>query len=142
MKYLSRVSNEKIVEFLIENGLYLLDSIEEQIEGCDKDTEDAYYLRCYSPNKNDVVEELKKYIEKKLPQVGFSIGKYLYSPIDMYLLNDFFIQRLFIDDEFTQFDMTLQHNFHQMMMEEFSEDNEYLNDYNAYIDSLEDEQIQ
>ena len=141
MKYLYKLSNEKLVDFLNKNGLFLLDSIEEQLEGFDKDRENSYYLRCYSSNQNtnSTANQLKEYIGSKLPNMRLNIGGYLNSPIDLFILDDFSIQRLFIDEEITQFDIDLQHNYHNMMLNEFSSTDEYISDYNNYVSSLEEE---
>jgi len=141
MKYLYKVSNDKIVDFLNENGLFLLDSIEDQLEGFDKESDSSYYLRCYSMNKNrnSTLEKLKDYIDAKLSNVHFNIGGYLNSPLDMFVLDDFSIHRLFIENEITQFDIDLQQGYHNMMLREFSDSDEYEREYIEYASSLDKE---
>lgn len=139
MKYLNKLDYQKILDVLNENGLFLLDSIDEQLEGFDENSE-SYYLRCYSvdKNRNSTAEKLKDYICSQLPNLRFNLGKYISSPVDLFELNDFFIQRFDLD-EITQFDINLQASYHNMMLHEFSDNEEYISDYNNYVSNLEQE---
>ena len=139
MKYLNKLDEEKLVDFLNSNGLFLCETVGDEWGNSDAE---YYYFKCFSPlNKNNkIANKLKQYLSAKLPNSSIDIGSYFEnSQIQLYALNDFVINRLYIDGEYTQFDIDLQHRYHDMMRSEFNDNGQYDIDYDSYVDEISQE---
>jgi ERCC4-type nuclease len=155
MKYLDKISNEKLNSFLNDNGLIVLDDLNEvRNTGCSltvldehnnevKDNNDAdiVFIRCASSDniETETFAKVKAYFMEKFPIISANTQSYFNSRIHLFSVNDFIIQRLFVLDELTEFDYQLQKNYHSFMMTEFSDTNEYEKDYENYVNEITNE---
>lgn len=137
MKYLNKLSTEQIIDFFNENGLYVLDSLEnEMLEIADNN---SLYIKCYSSysNENSIVKDIKSHLSNRMP-IFYGGYDFCGDRLNIYELTDFTICRIFVDGEFNQYDYDLQRNYHKMMRNLFACSN-YDSEFEAYLDTLERE---
>lgn len=135
MKYLNKLEDKRLIEFLNKNGLFILDNLS---EASDIDDAEYLHLRCMSsdPIESESYQSFKSFFASKFPAISGNFQSYDNNNIHIFSLNDYIIQRLFVLDELTEFDYKLQKNYHEFMMAEFAANGEYENDYNNYVDEL------
>ena len=136
MKYLNQLTSIQIADFLNGNGLFVLDSIEDEIANINGDC-DALYLKCYSSvsNENNIISDVKKYLGRKMP-INFGSYDFYSNRINIYELTDFTISRLFVDNDFNERDYQLQHNYLDMMMNHFPS-TDYKKDFETFLEALD-----
>ena len=111
MEYLCAVDNEKLIKFLNENGLFVLDDLTEVSKN---ECNENLYLRCASNSEiiSETYKEIISHLSEKFPIIGDTTDKYMNSNLHLISINDFIIQRLTIIDELTNnacfFDVVIQ----------------------------------
>lgn len=138
MEYLNSIDNEKLIEFLNDNGLFILDDLTKVREN---DNCENLYLRCISNQEilSDAHKEVLMHLSSKFPYISMISDKYMNSKRHLISLNDFVIQRITVIDELTEFDYILQKNYHAFMSLEVSNYDKYKKDYINFVNELNDE---
>ena len=155
MKYLNKISNEKLSSFLNDNGLIILDDLNEvRNTGCgltvldehnnevkDNNDADVVFIRCASSDniETETFAKVKAYFMEKFPVLSASTQSYFNNRTHLFSINDFLIERLFVFDELTEFDYNLQNNYHEFMLSESENKEEYEKDYIDYANQLSQE---
>jgi len=140
MKYLNQLSADEIRKFLGDNGVTVLEDLEDLIKDANESNGDCYYIRCGrfgEQNRfNRILGDLNDFIVKKSKIDKIFKSNYFDDRLDIYAMTDFSVYRVFAHDFPNESDYALQKNYNKFMNEKFNESN-YTNDYIEFYNELE-----
>lgn len=135
MKYFTKLSMQEVLDFLNENGLYVIDDdLEENLIDCSENNDPSCYIRCFDTKviNNPIMDAIAKKIAH---QTGLNLSEYVDNQkINIIELNDFVCCRVFIEDEFSERDVILLRAYWKMMSDKFKNE-PYKQDLEEYLNT-------